>query len=101
MKILIADDHGIVREGLKALFGKERDIEVVGVAQDGYQVIELAKELVPDIVIMDITMPKMNGVDATRGLLAQNPAVKVIVLSVHSERNIVVEVLKAGAADMY
>ena len=98
MKILIADDHGIVREGLKALFGKERDIEVVGVAQDGYQVIELAKELVPDIVIMDITMPKMNGVDATRELLAQNPAVKVIVLSVHSERNIVVEVLKAGAA---
>jgi DNA-binding NarL/FixJ family response regulator len=98
MKILIVDDHGIVREGLKILFQKELDMEVVGVAQDGYQAIEMTKALSPDIVIMDITMPEMNGVDATRELLAENPGIKVIILSVHSERHIVIEVLRAGAA---
>lgn len=98
MKILIVDDHGIVREGLKALFDKEQDMEVVGVAQDGYQAIEMTKELSPDVVIMDITMPEMNGVDATRELVAGNPKIKVIILSIHSERNIVMEVLRAGAA---
>jgi len=98
MKILIVDDHGIVREGLKILFQKEQDVDVVGMAQDGFQSIKMVKELLPDIVIMDITMPEMNGIDATRELVAQNPGIKVIVLSVHSQRNIVLEVLRAGAA---
>jgi DNA-binding NarL/FixJ family response regulator len=98
MKILIVDDHGIVREGLKAMFSAESDIEVVGVAQDGYQAIELTRELSPDVVIMDISMPEMNGVEATRELVAHSPGVKVVVLSVHSERNIVIEVLRSGAA---
>ena len=98
MKILIVDDHGIVREGLNVLCRREQDMDVVGVAQDGYQAIERVKELSPDIVIMDITMPEMNGVEATRELLTQKPEIKVIVLSVHSERNIVIEVLRAGAA---
>ena len=97
MKILIVDDHGIVREGLQALFLSEKNMEVVGVAQDGYQAIEMARELLPDIVLMDITMPQLNGVDATRELVARDPGIKVIVLSVHSERNIVLEVLRAGA----
>ena len=97
MKMLIVDDHGVVREGLKVLFQKEQDVDVVGVAQDGFQAIEMAKELLPDIVIMDITMPEMNGVDATRELVARNPGIKVIVLSVHLQRNIVLEVLRAGA----
>jgi len=98
MKLLIVDDHGIVREGLKAMFSAETDIDVVGVAQDGYQAIELTKALSPDVVIMDISMPEMNGVDATRELVTHSPGIKVIVLSVHSERNIVIEVLRAGAA---
>lgn len=98
MKLLIVDDHGIVREGLKALFNAESDIEVVGVAQDGYQAIELMKNLSPDVVIMDISMPEMNGIEATRELVAHSPGIKVMVLSVHSERNIVIEVLRAGAA---
>jgi DNA-binding NarL/FixJ family response regulator len=98
MKVLIVDDHGIVREGLKAMFNAESDIEVVGVAQDGYQAIELTKVLSPDVVIMDISMPEMNGIEATRELVANSPGIKVVVLSVHSERNIVIEVLRAGAA---
>ena len=98
MKILIVDDHGIVREGLKVLFRAEQDMEVVGVAPDGYQAIEMANKFSPDVVIMDITMPEMNGIDATRELVARNPGIKIIVLSVHSERNIVIEVLRAGAA---
>ena len=98
MKILIVDDHGIVRNGLSVLFRAEQDMEVVGVAQDGFQAIESAEKLSPDIVIMDITMPCLNGVDATRELVARHPGLKVIVLSVHSERNIVVEVFRAGAA---
>jgi DNA-binding NarL/FixJ family response regulator len=98
MKILIVDDHGIVREGLRVLFKAEQDVEVVGVAQDGFEAIDLTDKLSPDIVIMDISMPEMNGVDATRELLERHPGLKVIVLSVHSERNIVIEVLRAGAA---
>jgi DNA-binding NarL/FixJ family response regulator len=98
MRVLIVDDHGIVREGLKTLFNSEEDIEVVGTAQNGLDALELAKELSPDIVIMDITMPEMNGVEATRELLVWNPGTKVIVLSIHSERNLVIEVLRAGAA---
>lgn len=98
MKVLIVDDHGIVREGLKVMFSAEPDIEVVGVAKDGYEAITLTENLSPDVVIMDITMPEMNGVEATRELVTQRPGIKVIVLSVHSERNIVTEVLRAGAA---
>jgi DNA-binding NarL/FixJ family response regulator len=97
MKILIADDHGIVRQGLKALINLKPDMEVVGEASNGYMAVELARDLSPDVVIMDITMPKMNGIDATQQILAQNPAIKVVILSVHSERNIVSEALKAGA----
>lgn len=98
MRILIVDDHGIVRQGLRALIEVEPDMEVVGEAADGYMGVELSEKLSPDTVIMDITMPGMNGVDATEQILAQNPATKVVVLSVHSERNIVSEILKAGAA---
>lgn len=97
MNIIIVDDHGIVREGLKSMFDARQDMEIVGMTQDGYQAIEMVNELSPDIVIMDITMPKMNGVEATRQLHDQNPMTKIIILSVHSEQNLVVEVFKAGA----
>ena len=98
MKILIADDHGIVRQGLKSLIQNTLNLEVVGEAQDGVEAVKMAKELGPDIVIMDITMPNLNGVEATRQIRANNPKIKIIALSMHPEKHIVKEVLEAGAS---
>jgi DNA-binding NarL/FixJ family response regulator len=97
MKILIADDHGIVREGLKALMKKRADVEVVGEAEDGKTAIEMALRLSPDVVIMDVTMPNLNGVDATRTISKKCPDTKIIALSMHSDKAIVREMFKAGA----
>jgi DNA-binding NarL/FixJ family response regulator len=97
-KILVADDHSIIRQGLCALLEKQPDIEVVGAVEDGRKAIELAEELAPDIVIMDITMPNLNGVDATRKIIEKAPSSKVIALSMHSSRRFVAEMLKAGAS---
>jgi len=98
MKILIADDHGIVREGLRALIEKQPDMEVVGEAEDGQMAVELAEELLPDVVVMDITMPNLNGIEATRQIVEEMPGVKVIALSIHSDRHFVVDMLKAGVS---
>ena len=97
MKIVIADDQGIMRQGLAALIREQPDMEVVGEAQDGWQAVALAKELKPDAVVMDISMPNLNGVDATRQILAENPNIKVVALSMHPDRHYVTEILKAGA----
>jgi two-component system response regulator NreC len=96
-KILLADDHSIIRQGLFALLEKQPDIEVVGAVEDGRKAIELVRELKPDIVIMDITMPNLNGIDATHKIIEQAPQVKVVALSMHSSRRFVSEMLKAGA----
>ena len=96
-KILLADDHSIIRQGLFALLEKQPDIEVVGAVEDGRKASELVRELKPDIVIMDITMPNLNGIDATRKIIEQAPQVKVIALSMHSSQRFVAEMLKAGA----
>ncbi len=98
MKILIADDHGIVRDGLRALIEKQSDMEVVGEAEDGQIAVELAEELLPDVVVMDVTMPNLNGVEATRQIVEKMPSVKVIALSIHSDRHFVVDMLKAGVS---
>ncbi|MFB0556143.1 MAG: response regulator [Phycisphaerae bacterium] len=98
MRILIADDHGVVREGMKVLIDNQPDMEVVGEAEDGLMVTQLAKELSPDIVIMDISMPNLNGVEATRLILAENPQTRVIALSVHLDKHFVTQMLKAGAS---
>ncbi len=97
MRILIADDHAIVRQGLKSLIKSQSDMEVVGQAENGAQVLRLAEELAPDVIIMDISMPDMSGIDAAGIILKKNPDVRIIALSMHSSRNFVVEMLKAGA----
>jgi len=98
MRILLADDHAIIRQGLHSLLEKEADIEVVGEAADGREALELVRKTAPDIVIMDITMPNLNGVDATRRIVSEFPSVKVIALSIHSDRRFVADMLKAGAS---
>lgn len=97
MKILIADDQGIVRQGLRALIEKQPGMSVVGEAGDGLQAVQLAKELQPDVIVMDITMPNLNGIEATRLILHENPKARIIALSMYSNRRFVVEMLKAGA----
>jgi DNA-binding NarL/FixJ family response regulator len=98
MRILIADDHGVMREGMKVLIENQPDMEVVGEAEDGLMVTQLAKELSPDIIIMDISMPNLNGVEATRLILTENPDIRVIALSVHLDKHFVTQMLKAGAS---
>lgn len=97
MNILIADDHGVVREGLRRMISEQPDMEVVGEAENGQMAVKLAKELIPDVILMDISMPDINGIEATRLILKENPAIKIIVLSMHSEKRFVIEMLQAGA----
>lgn len=98
IKILLADDHKIIREGLKALIEKQPDMEVAAEAQDGLSTVRLAQKILPQIIIMDIGMPEMNGIDATRHIVSGNRDVKIIALSMHSDRRFVLEMLKAGAS---
>jgi two-component system, NarL family, response regulator NreC len=97
IKVLIAEDHKIVREGICALLSKETDIKVIAEAEDGDTAVQLAKELLPDVVVMDIGLPNLNGIEATRQIVAGVPGVKVIALSMHSDRRYILEMLKAGA----
>jgi DNA-binding NarL/FixJ family response regulator len=98
MKILIADDHGVVRQGLKVMIEAEDRMQVIGEASDGHEIVQLARQLSPDIILMDIAMPNLNGVEATRFILEENPNIRVIALSVHFDKRFVTEMLKAGAS---
>jgi DNA-binding NarL/FixJ family response regulator len=97
IKIILADDHRIIREGLRALLEKEPGVEVIAEAADGRTTVKLCRELVPDVVIMDITMPDLNGIEATHQILTEMPEIKVIALSMHSDKRFVSEMLNAGA----
>ncbi len=97
VKILLADDHTIVRQGLKLILSAHSDLEVVGEAANGREAVELADKLRPDIVLMDVQMPELNGIDATRKMVAANPRIRILVLSMHKESVYVREILKAGA----
>lgn len=98
IRILLVDDHQIFREGLRALLHDQEDIEVVGESGDGRTAVGMARSASPNIVIMDVGMPGLNGVDATRQIRSRRPGVKVIALSIHADREYVTEMLGAGAS---
>jgi two-component system response regulator NreC len=97
IKVLLADDHTIVRQGLKLILSSRPDLEVVGEAANGREVLDLAEKLKPDVILMDVAMPELNGIEATRRLHQISPRTKVLVLSMHKEAVYVREILKAGA----
>ena len=96
--VLLADDHMIVREGLRAVLEAEGDIEIVGQAQDGRQAVELTEKLLPSVVVMDIAMPRLNGLEATRQILKIAPATRILILSAHSDDAYIEQVIALGAA---
>lgn len=97
-KVLLVDDHKIMREGTSALLRKYSKFEVVGQASDGHQALEMVEELEPDIVIMDIGMPNLNGIEATQRILSKHPQTKVMALSTHSDGSMIAKMIRAGAA---
>jgi two-component system response regulator NreC len=98
VKVVLADDHNIVRDGLRSLLEKHSDIEVVGEAETGRRAVALASTLFPNVIVMDIGMPDLNGIEATRQIVTEHPEVKVIALSMHSDKRFVSGILKAGAS---
>jgi DNA-binding NarL/FixJ family response regulator len=98
IRVLIAEDHHIVREGLRALIEKQVDMQVIAEADNGRQALQFARKHKPDIVVMDISLPMLNGIDATRQILEENPQIRVIALSMHSDKQYVDGMLRAGVA---
>lgn len=97
IRVLLADDHEMFLEGLRELLGKADGIELAGLARDGAEAVAAAERLQPDVVLMDMTMPRLNGIQATQKIAAGSPGTKVLVLSMHGDKNLIVESLKAGA----
>jgi two-component system response regulator NreC len=97
VRILLADDHGVVRKGLRFLLERQQGMEVVGEAADGREATRLAESLSPDIVIMDIAMPLLNGIEATAQIVKRDPKIGVIILSMHSDEDYLLSALNAGA----
>jgi len=98
VRILLADDHRIVREGIRSLLEEQPGMEVVAEAEDGQTTVQLARKLSPDVVILDITMPDLNGIVAARQIKAEVPEAKIIALSMHSDKRFVMEMLDTGAS---
>jgi len=98
VRIILADDHEVVRDGLCSLIEREKDMEVIAQADNGRTTVELARKLRPDVIVMDIGMPDLNGIEATRQIAAEESDIKIIALSMYSDRGYVSEMLKAGAS---
>lgn len=98
IRVLLADDHAVLREGLRSLLSQQKDIEVIGEAADGQAALELAEQLRPDVIVMDIAMPVMDGLEATRRLMQGHPEMRVLILTQHDNREYVFSLLQAGAA---
>lgn len=98
IRILLADDHKLMRDGLRELIAKRLGMEIVGEAGSGLETVRLARELAPDVVVMDINMPDLNGIEATRQIGVHNPAVRVLAVSMYADVRYVTEMLRAGAA---
>jgi DNA-binding NarL/FixJ family response regulator len=97
IRVLLADDHQLLRQGLRTMLAADAEIEVVGEAANGRRAVELALELAPDVVVMDVSMPDLNGIDATRQIKERSPGTQVLALSAHSDRKSVSYILAAGA----
>jgi DNA-binding NarL/FixJ family response regulator len=98
IRVMLADDHTILREGIKGLLEKAEDIEVVGEAGDGSEAVAKAQQLSPDVVLMDITMPGMNGLEATRQIKVLKPDIKVLILTMHESNQYISQFLRSGAS---
>ena len=97
IRILLADDHTVMRNGLRLLLERQRNLTVVAEASDGRESVRLAEQLSPDVVVMDIAMPNLNGIEASRQIMASNPDIAIVILSMHSDESYVIRALKAGA----
>ena len=97
LRILLADDHGVVRQGFRRILEAQPDMEIVGEAGNGREAVELAAQLTPDLIVMDVAMPELNGIEATRRLKEESPRTRVLALSMHKDAVYVREILRAGA----
>ncbi len=97
IRVLIADDHRVVREGLSAILKTKENIEVIGEAQDGQEAVEKARSLLPDVILMDVSMPKMSGVEATRVIKRELPHIGVVALTMYEEQQYIFDLVRAGA----
>ncbi|MBN1475196.1 response regulator transcription factor [Candidatus Sumerlaeota bacterium] len=97
-RVILADDHQMMREGLRTVLEQQSGVEVVGEADDGRGALRMVEELAPHVVVMDVGMPELNGIEATRQITSKHPAVKVVALSIHCDRRYVLEMLEAGAS---